>query len=255
MDSNWFMLSCSQVCVAFRRRSLCQSERHTQRWVRHFKRNASHSRFAGTCCWVPRFIKPLSRLISFSRNLCSLITLQFLFSLHVLLLSMFSHSKVAFLVYEVVPSNFNQWWKTLNHSRKESNRWWVENWMITRWRISFVLIFQVGFILPLLNQTEASGHLEGHQSETLYLLASNIKVFTVDGLKHAELQKRPRKEGLANHWNICRSCFRCAKAFRWSVGRFDEPLFKFPFFAVSAEVDVKVFQFPTVDKLQTLVCG
>lgn len=111
----------------------------------------------------------------------------------------------------------------------------------------------VWIFLPLLNQTEASDHLEAHQSKMLYLLASNIKVFTVNGLTHAEPLKHPRKEGLSNHWNICRSCFRCAKAFRWSVSHFDKPLFKFPFLSSQQKLTLTFFHLPAVDKLQTLV--
>lgn len=85
-----------------------------------------------------------------------------------------------------------QWWKMLNHSRKERSHrsvgWKLNDHTMTN---QLCFYFPSSIYLPLLNQTETSGHLEGHQSKTLYLLASNILVFTVNGLKDAELQECP----------------------------------------------------------------
>lgn len=232
MDSNWFMLRCSEVCVAFRQRSLCESERHTQRWVdswvHRFKQNASHSRFVGMCCWVPRYspryIPSLHQTalqidLLFRQPLLADYSPIFL-SLHVLLLLL--------LLFSLKSCISCLWSCTKHHSvvknaksqqKRESSMvgWKLNDPAMANQLCSY---FPSWIYLPLLNQTEASGRLEGHQSKMLYLLASNMKVFTVNGLKHAELQKRPRKEGLANHWNIRRSCFRCAKGLhmkRWPL--------------------------------------
>lgn len=168
VDSNWFMLSCSEVCVAF------PAALPPWIWAAHSALSRQLSPSFQTECFPLMFRRdvlpsaslfpPLHPLASSNRSpdwspfqATSARWLLSNFSLSPRFTpppppppSPFLTHNLFFLFAKLYQTTLIiQWRKMLNHSRKESNRWWVENWMTTWWRISFVLIFQVGFICQI----------------------------------------------------------------------------------------------------------